>query len=82
MFINIVVRILGLNKDYNISIPKSMLLKNACELIRGILLDETYGELQIDKNFDLLKISDGKVLDMSKTLDEQVIDNGEMVLLV
>lgn len=82
MFINIIVRVLGLYKDFNISIPKSMILKNAYDLIGKILLDETYGEIPIDKNFKLAKISDGKVLDITKTLEEQKIDSGEIVLYV
>ena len=39
MFINIVIRVLGLNKDFDISIPKGMMLKNAYELINKIKID-------------------------------------------
>ena len=54
MFVNVVVRILGLNKDFNISIPKGMILRDAYDLISKILADETYGELKIDNNYKLV----------------------------
>lgn len=82
MFINIIVRVLGLNEDFDISIPKNMLLKNAYDLISKLLIDETQGEIIIDKSFKLLKVSDGKILDTNKTLEEQKIDNGEILLFV
>ena len=82
MFINIVVRVLGLNKDFDISIPKGMILKNAYELINKIMIDETFGEINIENGFSLVKISDGKLLNIDKTLEEQKIDNGEILLFV
>ena len=82
MFINIVIRVLGLNKDFDISIPKGMMLKNAYELINKIMIDETFGEINIENGFSLVKISDGKLLNIDKTLEEQKIDNGEILLFV
>ncbi|MBO6134285.1 MAG: hypothetical protein J6O09_00695 [Lachnospiraceae bacterium] len=82
MFINIVIRVLGLNKDFDISIPKGMILKNAYELINKIMIDETFGEINIENGFSLVKISDGKLLNIDKTLEEQKIDNGEILLFV